>query len=178
MLGRSLFILAFVGISVAGSAAGQVKILLQIDDIGGSSILKGYEGAIEASTLSWGAINDSAPTSGGAQAGRVQFTGISFTKPMDSASPLLLQGLTTGRTIPTVTIRYVITTGDGTQEFSTMTLQDVTLTSQQVSASSELPAEAISLKFRRIQWEVCSFDATGARSGCNTSTWDITKNGP
>jgi len=178
MLVRSFLILLFVGIAAAGSAAGQVTILLQIDDIPGSSTLKGYEGGIETTSVSWGATNGLTPATGGAQAGRVQFQEISFTKPMDNASPLLLQALATGRTLPTASLKFLITGADAVREFSTMTLGDVTVTSQQVGASSETPIEAISLTFRRIQWEVCSFDATGARAGCNTVTWDIAKNAP
>ncbi len=179
MLVRSLLIVLFVGIAAAGSAAGQVTVLVQIEGVPGSSTLVGYEGAIEALSFSWGASNAAMLTpGGGGGASRTQFSEFSFMKLQDSASPLLLQALTTGRTIPTASVRMLRASGDAPVELSTIRLSDVRVVSQQLSGSSETPVESISLQFGRIEWEVCSIDATGARAGCNTVTWDIATNSP
>jgi len=177
---RSLFVLLLIlGFGAFGSAAGQVTVLVQIEGVQGSSTLVGYEGAIQASGFAWGASNTASPATGsGTGAGRAQFSEIKFTKATDSASPLLLDALVTGRIIPTASIKYVITSADRPQELSSMQLEDVVVVNQELSVSTGTPVESIALRFRRIQWEVCSLDATGARSGCNTVSWDISKNSP
>jgi type VI secretion system secreted protein Hcp len=173
-----LLVLLFVAFSVVGSAAGQVTILLEVEGVPGSSTLEGYQGAMEVSSFSWGASSGTSSTpGGGSQAGRTQFTEIIFIKPMDGASPILLQALTTGRAVPFATVRF-IAAGEPPREFSTIRLENVFVARQELSGSSEVPMELVSLVFGRIEWEVCSVEAAGTDAGCNTVTWDVTRNSP
>jgi len=176
---RSLFVVALVlGSAIAGSAAGAVNVVLQIDDVPGSSQLEGYNGAIDVLSFSWGASNAVGATPGGSRASRPEFSEITFMKTMDSASPVLLQALTTGRIFAKATVTLLISAGDSQQAYSTIVLRDVVVTSQQLSGSSENPTESVSLKFGAVEWRVCSQDETGALTDCQTVTWDVVKNTP
>jgi len=173
---RSLFVLLVVGLTAAGSAAGAVNVLLQIDEVPGSSTVEGYQGAIDVLSFSWGASNPGA--SRGSGASRPEFSEINLMKLMDSASPVLLQALTTGRVFAKATVTLLVPAGGAMLASSTIELLGVTVTSQQLSGSSETPTESISLRFEQVKWEVCSLDDTGAPAGCQTVTWNVLKNTP
>jgi len=175
---RSLCILLVVGLTAAGSAAGAVNVVLQIDEVPGSSTLEGYRGAIDVLSFSWGASNPGASRGSGAGASRPEFSEINFMKLMDSASPALLQALTTGRVFAKATVTLLVPTGGSMIASSTIELRGVSVTSQQLSGSSETPTESISLRFDQVKWEVCSSDDTGAPAGCQTVTWNVAKNTP
>jgi type VI protein secretion system component Hcp len=95
-----------------------------------------FKGWIALSSFSWGAA---------CQAGHSEFSNVSVLAAVGSASPLLLQALATGETIPTVT---VVSVNANPSLFPpngvdlTYTFTNVTVSSSQDSGSSSAPPES------------------------------------
>jgi type VI protein secretion system component Hcp len=108
----------------------------------------------------WGATNPVVLGGGGGTVGKVNLSDLSLTKAFDACSPALLGGVATGTAFPTLTL--TASNKDGTT--TTVTLQDVRVTSWQASGTSDAEAalESASFTFSK----VCLADGSSGAKFC------------
>src|SRR5438270_6686608 len=103
--------------------------LLEIDGIKGESSDNKHPGTIEIDSFSWGATNSGAMSAGGGGgAGKVSFQDLHFTTKVNKSSPLLMLACASGQHIKKAVL-YVRKQGGDQQEYYTITLADVLVTS-------------------------------------------------
>jgi type VI secretion system secreted protein Hcp len=147
------------GLFGSSGALAAVDTFLKIDGIQGESIAKGFEGASDVFSWSWGAASTPDGKKGCIQE-------MDVTKSVDSASPALITNAATGAVAPkaVLTMRKP---GEGGGNFLIITMTNVRVSSYQIAASSGAGslAESVSLNFEimsgvyRKQKEDGSFDA-------------------
>src|SRR5215213_6625333 len=121
------------------------------DPFAGEAADKKHKGEIDVLSFSWGESNaGSSGYGGGAGAGKVNMQDFSFAIRTCKASPNLALACATGEHIPeaTLTVRKA---GKEQQEFYIVKFTDVLVSSYQVSGSSELPMDSISLNYAKIE---------------------------
>jgi type VI secretion system Hcp family effector len=132
--------------------------------IKGNSAAKGYEGAVQASTLSWSVEQtlNIGSQSTGAGAGKVTFNDLHFTKAVDATSPVFFQALCSGTPFQFVDISFVT----GGAPTVTCRLKLVAVKSIDGTAGPDAPAEDIALEYGGAVWTV----------GSATAGWNRVKN--
>lgn len=150
ILGTSVFAIL---LGLAATAARADDMYLQIGDIRGEATAKGYESWIEVLSWSWGVSNPTtvAAGTGGLSAGRATLSDLNLMKFADSATPRLISASTQGTHFPKATLA-VRRSSDGF-EYLRIRLEDVMISSDQLSAGGERPAESVSLSFARVVLE-------------------------
>jgi type VI secretion system secreted protein Hcp len=102
---------------------------------------------------------------------------VSFTKRLDSATPLLYDHVNRGTVIPDVQIEFMRNSPTFIQ-FYKMTLTDVQLSSVQTSGeagASEL-TESVSLSYGQIVWSYTQVEPPGNGMPAFSATWNLTNN--
>ena len=90
---------------------------------------------------------------GGTRAGTTRFQDFHFTTLVDKSSPKLFQSCATGKHYAQVTI-LARKAGKGQQEFLIIKMTDIIITSVSVSGGSDIPSEALSLNYSKIEFTV------------------------
>lgn len=128
-------------------------------------------------SYSWGMSNSGSFSSGGgAGAGKVSIGSIKFTTTASQASPMLFESVATGKHFPTIKLTAVNTGAEG-QEFLTVTLSDVIISSYQHGGTSgELPADTFRLNFSKIEFEYKPQKADGSLDASVKAGWDLATN--
>lgn len=143
--------------------------LLEIDGIKGESADSKHKGSIDIESWSWGETNTgSTAAGGGAGAGKVSVQDFSFVAPTSSASPVLMQACATGKHIKKAVL-FVRKAGKEQQEYLTVTMTDLLVSSYSVKGPAEadatLPVDQISLNFSKIEMEYKPQKADGSLEG-------------
>ncbi len=148
---------------------------LKSDDFKGECQDKGFENTIKLHSWSWGSSNTaSIGGSEGLSGGTVSLADLSVMKDFDMSSPEIFKHITMGTSIAKATLQATKSTGKGSPEiFLEITLDKVYFTSQQLSASSEIPVESVSLAFGQAKVEYKKQNEAG---GSLTSTGAVTYN--
>ncbi len=82
-----------------------VDIFMQIEKVNGESTDSKFKGAIEVISWSWGLTQSGTTHTGsGSGAGKVQVHDLTFTKYVDSSSPVLMQKCCDGTAFPKATL--------------------------------------------------------------------------
>ncbi len=153
-----------------------VDYFLKLDGIEGESSDDKHKGEIEIESFSWGVRNTaSAVATGGAGAGRAQFSGFDFMDLMTKASPQLFLKCATGSHIKTgvLTCRKA----GGTQfEFLKLTLSDVLVSSYQTAGAGDVPQDSVSLNFSKIEVSYSTQNTDGQIGSTITSGFDLRQN--
>lgn len=140
------------GTAAAGSGA-HVDFFIKIDSIEGESEDAKHAKEIEVHSWSWG---ESQPGTfamgGGGGAGKVAMNDLTFMCTTGKASPKLMAACATGQHIKeaTLTARKA---GGGQQDYFTIKLSDVMVSTYQIAGSSEVPIDSVSLNFAKIEVE-------------------------
>jgi len=127
-------------------------IFLDIEGIEGESKKKDFEKKIEVDSFSWGESNPTSFAFGaGGGVGKVQMQDVSFTKPIDKASPKLYQACANGDHINKATFTFR-KAGKEAQKYLTVELTEIMISSIALSDSSnsELPHESVSIAYGKI----------------------------
>jgi type VI secretion system secreted protein Hcp len=174
---RGLVIVA-LALGLSGSSLAD-SVFLKLGDIKGESTAVGHEGEIEILSWSWGASNPATigTTSGGLSAGRVAIADLSLMKLLDSATPKLFELVTRGTHTPKAVL-IVRKEGDRPFDYLRITLEDVLVSSLQVSGATERPSESVSLSFAKVLVEYRSQSSSGSGSTWIPASWDLTKVAP
>jgi len=148
---------------------------LKIDGIKGESSDDVHRGEIEVASWSWGETNTGTTTAGGAGSGKVSMQDFHFVVSHDKSSPLLMLACAQGNHIPSAVLTVRRTTATGAQEeYLTITLEDVLVTSYASSSARPTPGmpggpeQALSLNFTKI-----SFSAKAADGSVSKFGWDV-----
>lgn len=120
---------------------------LSIPGIPGESTEINFAGTLNASSYSWGLEH---PPTGNLGAGspKTAFQALGVTKIVDRASPLLMQALTQGRKIPSMTLLISAASGRGpAAPFLVYQFQTVRISVIQESGGGDLPSENVQFSF-------------------------------
>ncbi|OYW67579.1 MAG: Hcp1 family type VI secretion system effector [Bosea sp. 12-68-7] len=152
--------------------------ILVLDGIKGESTDKKLEGNIDISSFSWGLSNAGthAVGTGGGKA-KASFQDIHFTAPTSKASPNLAQACANGKHIKKAVL-HVRKAGEQQQEYYTLTLEDLLVSSYQSGDSSGGgdATDQFALNFAKVKYEYCSQKKDGTLDPPVTMTWDLQKN--
>lgn len=158
---------------------GATSYLLEIDGIKGESTDQKHPGSIQVDSFSFGENQTGAHgAGGGGGAGKVRFHDISFTAPVDAASPKLFQACATGQHIKKATL-YVRKAGGQQVEYLTISLTDVLVSSYHVgSQEPKGPGEvaSFSLNFAKIQQAYTPTKADGSPGAAIQAGYDVKAN--
>jgi type VI secretion system secreted protein Hcp len=148
----------------ASAAFAAFDTFLKVDGIPGESTDSAHKNWIEIFSYSFGATNvASRGTLTGAGIGKVSFSDLKVTKPVDSTSPKLFEACVTGKHIPMVTLDLEVSTsgtliasGEGRLHMETIRLTNVFVTSFEdmwdTFADNDLPMERVTFTYGKIEW--------------------------
>jgi type VI secretion system secreted protein Hcp len=157
-----------------------VDIFMQIDKVTGESTDSKFKGAIDVVSWSWGLTQSGTThTGGGSGAGKVNVQDLSFTKFVDSSSPVLLQKCCDGTHFSkaTLTMRKA---GASPLVYLTLTLQNILISSVSLAtaASDDRQTEVVTLNFGQFSYAYTPQKADGSGGAAITTTWNIPGNSP
>jgi type VI secretion system secreted protein Hcp len=153
-------------------------IFAKIGNIKGESLDSKHKGEVEVLSWSWGvAQSGTMAHGGGGGEGKATFHDFNFTHHIDKASPVLLKACATGEHIKeaTITVRKA---GKGQQEFLIIKMNDVIITSVDLSGTGEAPASAahVALQFAKVDLEYKPQRADGSLDAGLHFKYDIKGN--
>jgi type VI secretion system secreted protein Hcp len=147
-----------------------VDYFLKLDGIAGESADDKHTGWIQLHSFSWGASQvTSVAGTGGSGAGKADLSDFSIMKYLDKASTPIFKSLVQGTHIKTGNVEAV-KSGAGGKPFLKIDFAELYVTSQQVSASSEIPSESVSFSYNQIKVEY----STQNEQGIVTTTGAVT----
>lgn len=153
--------------------------LLEIEGIKGESTDHKHKDTIEIESFSWGCSNSGTHASGGGGgAGKVSFQDLHCTSNVNKASPVLMLACAEGRHIKKAVL-FVRKQGKDQQEFYTVTLQDLLISSYQsgdATGGNPVPTDQFSLNFAKIKFEYKPQKDDGSLGSASTGTWDLKAN--
>ena len=130
-----------------------VDFYLKLDGIQGESVDENHKDQITLLSWSLGASQvTSVAGTGGSGAGRADLSDLSVMKFLDKASSPIFKALLSGTHIKTGVLEAVKAGGAG-KPFLKMSFEELFVTSQQHSASSEVPSESVSFSYNKIKVE-------------------------
>ena len=153
-------------------------IFAKIGNIKGESLDSKHKGEVEVLSWSWGvAQSGTMAHGGGGGEGKATFHDFNFTHHIDKASPVLLKACATGEHIKeaTITVRKA---GKGQQEFLIIKMNDVIITSVDLSGTGDAPASAahVALQFAKVDLEYKPQKADGSLDAGVHFKYDIKGN--
>jgi type VI secretion system secreted protein Hcp len=159
---------------LAPSPARGDSMFLKIDGIDGQATAAGYVNQIQLLSWSWGVSNPVTVGSGtgGLTAGKVSMAEFAIMKSADSSTPRLLEYANSAKHAPKAVLSMIRST-DGFV-YLKITLEDVMVSSLQLSAADERPSESVSLSFAKVGIEYWA----GPGKPRVASGWDVVKNMP
>jgi type VI secretion system secreted protein Hcp len=153
--------------------------LLEIDGIKGESNDSKHKETIEIESFSWGVSNSGSHAAGsGGGAGKASFQDLHCTANVNKSSPVLMLSCANGKHIKKAVL-FVRKQGKDQQEFYTVTLEDLLVSSYQSGDSTggnPVPTDQFSLNFAKIKFEYKLQKADGSLGAPSTGTWNIKEN--
>jgi type VI secretion system secreted protein Hcp len=153
-----------------------VDFFLKLDGIDGESLDDKHKNEITVMSFSWGASQTTSVSgSGGSGAGKASLADLSIMKNYDAASAPMYKALLLGTHIKTGVLTAVKSGGDGSP-FLTISLGEIFITSIQISGSSEIPMESVSMSYNTIKTQYGQQDETGKLNTKAAITYDLKAN--
>ncbi len=142
---RLRLVAALVATVWVAPAFGAVNAYLFVDGIDGPSPTKLH--AIDILSFSVGVAREVSTSAqgSGTKLSKAVCSDLSIMKTVDSASIPLVKFAFVGQTVPNAMVVYTRPIGDAQQDYFTITLSNVLVTSVQHSGSNENPTESVSL---------------------------------
>ena len=176
ILGKLFGGLCLAAVLVALPAHAAVSMFLDIPGVSGESTDPVHTNQMDVLAWSWGMSNSgSAQVGGSGGTGKVNFQDVSFTKYVDTASPLLMLHCANGVHFTTATL-YVLKSGATPNDYIKIIMTDVLVTSVSSGGSGgeDRLTENVSLNFAKVE-----FDYTPISNGkVIPFRWDIQANAP
>ncbi len=133
--------------------------------------------AIDILSFSWGASNTATYGAGSSgresRAGRASLSDVSIMKVTDKLTPLLFDDCATGNVLSKVEIIYDKPMGEGQEDYFKLEMEDVLITSVQLSGSSENPTESVSFAYEKIKVMYNPEDDEGNLAGFVEKGYDL-----
>ena len=153
--------------------------LLEIDGIKGESNDSKHKETIEIESFSWGVSNSGTHAAGsGGGAGTASFQDLHCTANVNKSSPVLMLSCANGKHIKKAVL-FVRKQGKDQQEFYTVTLEDLLVSSYQSGDSTggnPVPTDQFSLNFAKIKFEYKLQKPDGSLGAPSTGTWNLKEN--
>lgn len=154
--------------------------VMKFSDITGESKIEGFKDWIEINSWSWGVTHaTSGVMGGGSSGGDATFNQIAVSKALDVATKTIMQRMASGKHFDKVEIVSVKTTGGAKpEEHIRLTLSEVFVTSLQSSSTydgSGMPAEAITLSFKKFEIKYKPQTSKGNLGGTLEFKYDLEK---
>lgn len=152
--------------------------ILEIDGIEGESNDKAFKNKIDIESFSWGLSNGgTSAIGGGGGAGKASFQDLHFVMQTNKASPKLAGHCSTGTHIKKA-VFHVRKQGGGQQEYYTVTMEDLLVSSFQTGGSEGSPAiiDQFSLNYSKIKFEYKPQKADGSLDAAVNFGYDIKAN--
>jgi len=157
-----------------------VDMFLKIDGIPGESTDAKFDKQLVLESFSWGETNTGAHAAGGgAGAGKVSMQDFHFTARVSIATPKLMFACATGQHIKdaVMSVRRATEQKEGGLVFLTYSFQGVVITSvQEAGDTSDIPLDAVSFAFEKIDVMYKEQAATGAVGATSEFAWDLRAN--
>jgi type VI secretion system secreted protein Hcp len=142
---------------------------LKLYGLPGEDVGEPHKDWIELLSWSWGASNTPASahgSGGGGGAGKVSVHDLSFTKPIDKTSPLLLSSCCAGTHIKKAVL-FVRKAGGEQQDYYQVTLSDCLVSSFQTGGGTQdPPLDRVDLRFRTAEVQVAGAEGSVVDGGC------------
>ena len=133
--------------------------------------------AVDILSFSWGASNTATYGAGSSgresRAGRASLSDVTIMKVADKLTPLLFDDCATGNVLSKVEIIYDKPMGEGQEDYFKIEMEDVLITSVQLSGSSENPTESISFAYEKIKVMYNPEDDEGNLAGFVEKGYDL-----
>jgi type VI secretion system secreted protein Hcp len=140
---------ACLAMAAPAEATAAMDIFLQLDGIKGESVTIKFEDQMEVFSWSFGLSRTvSGAGTGAARSGKLCASDISVMKQFDKSSPQIMTNMVSGKVIPKGKMSFVKLNGDLPLPYLVIELNNVLISSYQVSGSSdERPIDSVSLHF-------------------------------
>lgn len=153
-----------------------VDLVMEIQGYDGESKRKGHENQIDVLSWSWGMVQPSTiEFGGGGGAGKCSFQELSIICNVDKSTPKLMQACATGDHIDKATL-FVKKAGGSSFDYVKYEMEELMVTSIQVSGSSERPTVSISFAATRVFFKYFPQKPDGTADAEVPFGWDIEKN--
>ncbi|AOO81775.1 Hcp family type VI secretion system effector [Bosea vaviloviae] len=157
--------------------AEDIFLKIESDKVDGESADKGHKGELEIQSWSWGVSNaGSAHRGTGAGTGKASFSDASFMMTMDKAAPILMQSSGTGVHHKKCTLTQRRAGGKEQVEFIKLTMEDVLVSSVQLSSSSQDAMVSFTLNFAKFKIEYTPQAASGGKDAKTEFSYNIAEN--
>lgn len=158
-----------------------IDVYLQIEGIKGESADSEHPGWIEITSAHWGVKQPksaTASTAGGHTAERCEHSGVTLTKLVDVASPILMQMCSAGRTISKVRLDFMRADGNGVRvKYYEVELENVIIASMdQTAHEGSFLQDSINLRYARTKWKYTQQKIIGGAGGNTAGGWDLSSN--
>ena len=153
---------------------------LQIPKVNGESADSTFKNAIEVISWSWGMTQSGTTHTGsGSGAGKVNVQDLSFTKYVDTSSPVLMQSCMNGTPFPTATLT-MRKAGSNPLVYLVITMTNVIISSitHATSTTDDRQSETVTLNFGQVSYVYTPQKADGTGGAGITTTWNIPANAP
>jgi len=146
---------------------------LKLDQVKGESPEKGYQDQIKLQHYSWG-LRQPAGGVGHNPSGRAEFDSLTFTKPLDVASPDLAFHCASGTTLKTALLTVCSATGDRQPLFE-VSMESCWIGNvvQGASPGDQIPVEQIQLHFGKIKWTYHKRNKDNKAEGKLAQGWNL-----
>jgi len=155
-----------------------VDMFIKIGDIKGESRDHKHGKEIDVLSWSWGMSNSgSAHVGGGAGAGKVNVQDLSFTKWVDSSTPVLMLACCNGKHYPEATL-VVRKAGEKPVEYIKIKMTEVLITavSSGGSGGEDRLTENVTLNFAKVAYDYVPQDEKGSAGTAIPMSWNIAEN--
>jgi type VI secretion system secreted protein Hcp len=172
---KKIIVTAFVSFLFIAGIQSNAQVYMVIEGVEGEVNVKGLRNAFEVQSISMGATNSAtmSTSTGGAGAGKVSVSDISFTKQRGSSSAGIQKFVFNGKVIPKVEIWF---NKSGSTTYLKITLENVLISSWQLSGDGQAaPMESMSLNYGKIKTEDIVQNPDGTTRTIPAG-WDILKN--
>ena len=148
-------------------------IYLKTATIKGDSLVRGFENDIQLSSLQFGSGKSVSLQGTTFQSSKISSSDVIITKQMDSSSPVLVNDLLVGKSLPTVDIYLTKIVNGNLVIYNQIELSNVLFTSYSVSSGGDNPTESIGLAYTKIATKFTQVNPDGTAGQSITSCWDI-----
>lgn len=168
---KILLLTALISVS-PGLLSSRAAAFLKLGDIKGEATDAAHKDWINLSSFTHG-ITEQRDSASGLPTGKRQHKPVVITKPVDKATPRMLELLTQGGVVPFVRLDFV-STGPRPRYYQ-ITLEDVLISSYQSvgSGGDEAPAESFSLNYEKIKWTYTEFAEDGRGLRDHSHYWNL-----